>query len=324
MRRVLVGLVAAGVASCSTGLSRSERAETSLALASAGFEIDRREIEEITFVVASSGVVLDEQGLADIVDDVAIVFVGEQHDNALHHLAQREVVLAVRSRAEGFPVAIGAEMFTRADQDVIRSWEATEFDTAEFLERVGWDEGWGLPWDLYAPVLELALYEDIALVGLNAPTGISRAVYRGGLESLDDEQARWLPLPFGPVPDAYREYLVAAMAGHMPAPEGSGQERAAWEQSMENFVQAQRVWDESMAAALYEAYQGFGEEARHVVIAGAGHVRNGWGIESALRRYTDVAVLRVLCVTIDGSDAGRAELAEYVQSGAADVYCVTR
>jgi uncharacterized iron-regulated protein len=312
------------VAGCSTTLSRSARRDLVEELAVVGFDVPADQLDVVTFVDASSGMIVDQAGLAELVDDYAIVMVGERHDVAAHHLAQRDVVLAVRSRAEGFPVVIGAEMFAVDKQDLISRWEETEFDTATFLDMVGWDESWGVPWEVYAPVLELALYEDIALVGLNAPAGLSRAVYRGGIESLDEEQAQQLPLPFGPVPDAYREYLVGALAGHMPRPEGSGDDVAQWEASVENFVMAQRVWDESMAARLFEAYQGFGVEARHVVLAGGGHVRNGWGIESALRRYSDVAVLRVMCVSLDGSPESSAELRDLVATGAADLYCITR
>jgi uncharacterized iron-regulated protein len=197
--------------------------------------------------------------------DARIVYVGESHDAAAHHLAQAALIEA--ARAQGRPVVIAAEMFPWASASTTAAYSDAQLTTAAFVESIAWDEVWGFDWRLYAPVFELALERDVRLVGINAPEGASRAVFERGRAEVGDLFDASLPVGDDVVDPAYRAFLAESLTAHgMPA------DSPDFDDTLDRFVAAQRVWDRSMGGSIAALDAALPPATVIVVIVGAGHV----------------------------------------------------
>lgn len=116
----------------------------------------------------------------------------------------------------------------------------------------------------------MARERGLPIVALNLPHEVVRRVGREGEAALPPE----VPEPIPPPPEQ-EAMLRRAFRAHAHA-EKDGEEGFA------RFVRVQSLWDTAMAQAALEAS---GAEGLPVVIlAGAGHVTNGWGIAHRLAR----------------------------------------
>jgi hypothetical protein len=150
------------------------------------------------------------------------------------------------------------------------------------LAQTEYYDRWQFDYRLYAPILEFARGRGIPLVALNAPREISSKVAQEGIAGLSETERAQFPAQLERGLPGYRERLQAVFDEH---PE-------VQHMSFENFVEAQLIWDESMAerAARYlEAHPG----GHLVVLAGDGHVTRS-GIPARFTRRSGVEVVNVL------------------------------
>lgn len=207
---------------------------------------------------------------ADLLE-ARVVYVGEQHDRRDHHDIQLAILRALH--AEDPSLAIGMEMFESAFQGALDAWVAGEIDEAELRRSTEYDERWGYDFSLYRPILEFARVHRVPVIALNAPREITRAVARGGLEALGEEDHARLPELV--LDDArHRRLVEGALAAH----HGMGPEL------LERFYLVQVIWDESMAASIAEVMQRDDAPRRMVVFAGRMHVQGGLGIPKRAER----------------------------------------
>lgn len=268
---------------------------------------------------AATGCVLDRTALAARLAGARVVYVGEQHDVAAHHAFQAEVVeLVLAGSAEG-AVLVGFEMFNPSQQPVLEQWSdgALGTELARFLEAVDWAGSWKMDPALYAPLLMLGPRDGVRFVGLNAPRRLSRRVFEVGLDGLEPPERAELPAEFDLSDAGYRAYLREALLahGHGVTPDESDPQ---WQAMEQRFVEAQLVWDESMAENLAAALRSSTTPA--VVVAGGGHVQHRWGIPQRVqRRLGSVDDLVIVCEAI-ADEASWPTL----DPARAEIYCLTR
>lgn len=232
-------------------------------------------------------------------EGVSVVFVGEEHDDSLGHVAEMELLAAAYRRwgATGQPsphgggpdagetagaanvpeprsLVLSLEMFERDVQVVLDEYLAGLISEEHFLESAR-------PWERYAtdyrPMVEFARAHELPVVAANAPRRYVNLVAREGLGALDrlsDEALEYLPP--GPIPEASERYRAqwdsiaggAAAHAHMPP----------------HLLEAQTLWDAAMAHAVARAVDA---HPRALVLhyTGAFHVADGTGTPEALQAY---------------------------------------
>ena len=191
--------------------------------------------------------------------DSRVVLVGEAHDRFDHHLTQLELIC--RLHAADPDLAIGMEFFQQPFQQPLDDYVAGNGNTDTLLRDTEYFSRWRYDFRLYAPLLEFAREQRIPVIALNVPSEITRKIARQGRAALSAEERASLPSADAPVGDDYRARIRAVFDQH---PEVAGG-------NFDNFLAAQLLWDEGMAAhaADYLARH----PGRHmVVLAGAGHV----------------------------------------------------
>ena len=209
-----------------------------------------------------------EASFESMIDDLLearVVYVGEAHDREAHHQLQAAIVRALFERDPS--LAIGLEMVQRPFQEPLSAYVEGRIDEEELLVRVEWRQRWGFDFAMYRPLLEHAREHGIRVVALNAPKELTRAIARGGLDSLDEEMRAGL-VELDTADARHREMVREALSGH------GGMDEAR----LERFYLAQVVWDETMADSVARTLAAPGGPRRMVVLAGQMHVREGAGI----------------------------------------------
>jgi uncharacterized iron-regulated protein len=197
-----------------------------------------------------------------------VVLLGEDHTDIAQkefHARLLEAVAAVKP-----DLILGMEFFLRSDLELLTTWGNGELDGEDFLRRVGWYDRGGYRWEYYRPVMEAARSLGVPVVGLNVPREIPRAVNRGGLDGLTDEQQ----LEVGDVitdDSPQHRFLISRFFGETVAMLPPG-----W---FDNMYAAQSLWDVVMARSILGRLE---EGATMVVIAGSGHVAFELGISRRL------------------------------------------
>ena len=197
--------------------------------------------------------------------DADVVFLGEVHDNAEHHIQQARVIAALQ------PSAIVFEMIEPGQARTITP--AQRKDAVALEAHLAWeDRGWP-DFSMYFPLFYMS--QHAAIFGGAMPRDeVRRAVSEGGAAIFGD---------------------AAALFGlDQPLPEGEQERRNALQQAahcnalpediLPGMVEAQRLRDAALARAVVNALAQKGD-GPVVVIAGNGHVREDWGVPEALRHY---------------------------------------
>jgi uncharacterized iron-regulated protein len=241
-------------------------------------------------VHAATGRLLTEAELLDHLAHARVVYVGETHDSVEDHRVQLAVLRGLSDRVGG-KLALGLEMLKRPYQAQADAFVRGEADEAAFREV--WTESWG-HWELYAQLLRFAREKGIRLLALGAESRLTEAVRRHGVTGLPPEVAGRLPEMDLHDPH-HRAYLRAVFAGH-------GQGVAHFDP----FYRVQVLWDETMAETAARFLEGAGGDVRLVVLAGAGHVRFGFGVPRRLFRRLPVPYAVLLPVHVEVAEAKRA------------------
>jgi uncharacterized iron-regulated protein len=212
----------------------------------------------------SSARFIDRQGLVTRLARADFLLLGERHDNPDHHQLQEEILRSLI--ALGRRPAVGFEMFGLDDATAIADHlAAAPNDAAGLARAVNWNKrGWP-DWAMYQPIAEAALQAKLRIVATNLPLATARKMSRDGLAALEPSVSRALHLD-RPLSDV----MFAAMAADIRnAHCGYGSE-----ESVKAMVDVQRARDAQMAQSLIAA----GNPDGAILVAGAGHVRNDYGI----------------------------------------------
>lgn len=202
-----------------------------------------------------------------------VVYLGETHDDPRDHEAQLQIL---RSLHENNPkIAIAMEMFQRPYQDVMDRYLAGEISETQLVRDSEYMERWGFPWEYYGPIVRFARENGLPVLAANTPTEVTRRVAKSGLEGLEAEDKKYIP-PLAEIDtdnEGYRQMLLEVFRQHQ---HGTGD-------GFDRFVEAQVLWDETMAEAIAE-FLAANPDYQVVVIVGQGHVVYGYGIPSRVER----------------------------------------
>jgi len=215
---------------------------------------------------------IDRQSLVTRLARADFLLLGERHDNPDHHLLQAEVLRSLI--ALGRRPAVGFEMFGLDDASAIANHLAFAPNDAAGLGRaVNWNKSGWPDWAMYQPIAEAALQAKLRIVATNLPLATARKMSRDGLSALEPSVRRELGLD-RPLSDA----MFATMAADIR----NSHCGYASEESVKAMVGVQRARDAQMAQSLIAA----GDPDGAILVAGAGHVRNDYGIPVYLTAKT--------------------------------------
>jgi uncharacterized iron-regulated protein len=187
-----------------------------------------------------------------------VIYLGEIHDNPVHHETQAALVTALR------PSALVYEMLTA---EVAASLSPADLVSIEAFDRAtGWSQSGWPDLNMYWPIVDAS---DAAIYGAALPRDQARtAMKRGVVSSFGDGAALYgLASPLPADQQAEREALQ--MAAHCDA---------LPESLLPGMVALQRLRDAMLARAALVALDETGGPV--VVITGNGHARADWGAPS--------------------------------------------
>ena len=227
--------------------------------------IVRAQPEPRALVDGATGQSIDLESFLSVLRTKRVVYVGERHDEPADHGVQYAILRELhRDEAS---LAIGMEMFQVPFQEPLDQWSAGRIDETVLRRETEYDERWGYDFSMLRPILEYARSRGVEVVALNAPREIAFAVAQGGVASLDPELAATLP----------ELDLEDVEHRAMFDSEFDIGEHGA-EETVEQYYQAQVVWDETMGARVAETLSRSDGPAKMVVFAGRVHVQRGLGI----------------------------------------------
>lgn len=237
----------------------------------------------IMAVILAAAPLVAEQIMPDRLDQlpqVDVVFVGETHDNAVHHLNQARAVAAVS------PAAMVFEMLTPQQAALM---PADRADAVALEKILGWNAAGWPDFAMYYPIFAAAPAARIYGADV-ADADVKRAVSLGAAVVFGIDAARYgLTLALPPVDQAAR--VAEQQTAHCDAlPPGL----------LPGMVQVQRLRDAALARAVIQAVAETGGPV--VVITGSGHARRDRGVPAVLRLAAPT--LRVLAIGQFSADPG--------------------
>lgn len=246
----------------------------------------------------------DRQNILESLKTANIIYLGETHDNTLDHQAQFDILQILHQHNP--QIAIAMEMFQRPYQSVIDQYLAGEISETQLVRDTEYLQRWGFPWKYYAPILRFARDNQLPVLAINTPTEVTRQVATAGLASLQAEHKRYIP-PIDEIKtdnEDYRQMLYNIYRQHQH--QGS-------EGGFDRFVEAQVLWDETMASAIADFVQA-NPDFTVVVIVGKGHVVYNHGIPSRVeRRLADSTIVqRSVLFQSPDQDSLPANIADFI------------
>ncbi|NGZ86642.1 ChaN family lipoprotein [Duganella sp. SAP-35] len=236
---------------------------------------------------ASGGKPVAAPVVAAVADNPQVLLLGEVHDNAEGHKLRYELL---RRRVEaGWRPAIVMEQFDRENQDALTQAQKGCLDAQCVIRVVGgprWD------WQLYYPVIQLALTYQLPLVAANLSRADASRVVRDGVRATFDPKSIQdyhldQPLP-ADIRSAQQQEIVVGHCNMLP------------EMMVGGMVDAQVARDIWMAKIVRE------QRPRDVVlIAGNGHVRKDIGVARWINQTAPTLTVRSIGFIENGDNGGR-------------------
>lgn len=225
---------------------------------------------------------LSREQCRELLQDAAYVLLGEGHTVACDHVVQARVIEMLGETPRHW--AVGLEMLGAEFQPVLDEVNKTPLELARDLPRLektlGWSENWGYGFALYAPPLQAALRAGMPLFALNVQRDVLLALRKKGRERMTPEQAAWLPERIIPPLPEQQDELLKVFTLHQEFMTGKAADHAVLQERLQRFFTVQSIWDTAMALRAKEARQDTGRPV--IILAGSGHVENGWGIAHRL------------------------------------------
>ncbi len=249
--------------------------------------------------------------------DTDVVLVGEEHDDAVGHLFEAELLGAAYRRLQaedGRDVILSLEMFERDVQYILAEYLDGTISETHFLSS-------SRPWDdyedRYRPLVEFCKAHGLTVIAANAPRRYVNRVSREGPESLHALSATAKsflpPLPYPEPSIEYRAQWDALMveADEAEADDADADEAEADDADADeaptpqhyamspNVIYSQALWDAAMGHAVTSAL-GANPGALVIHMAGSFHVQRGTGIPERIEDYgPGTRVLSIVMVAVD-------------------------
>jgi len=222
-----------------------------------------------SFYDCAAGGEVTAEGMVEMMSRARVVLLGEEHTSMEQKLLHAEVLEGLAGKVPG--LVLGMEFFERGDDDALARFSRGELDEEALLRETDWYGRGTYRFEYYRPVMDAARRHGIRVVGLNVSRAIARAVNRGGLGALSEEQ-RLLVGGVETDGSPQHRYLVSRYFGDTVA-----EMPGSW---VDNMYAAQCLWDVVMARSILA---NLGEGETMVVVAGSGHVAYDLGIARRIR-----------------------------------------
>jgi uncharacterized iron-regulated protein len=259
-------------------------------------------LEELPGGAATSKLAPFEQIIAQL-SNARVVYVGENHTSFSDHILQLRIIEALHKVNPH--LAIGMEMFPASSQPALDKYTlgTEEIDERTFLKESDYYNVWGYDYRYFREILHFARENKLPVVGLNLDRQIVSEVFRSGnTDSLDKEIKKKLPLDRNLDMQGYSERLSFMHNIHMQGSHGSGAESG--------FIQAQGIWDETMAENIATFLVNH-PEYRMVVLAGSQHTRKDSAIPPRVARRVQVEQASVLNIYNENPPTNLNQVADY-------------
>jgi uncharacterized iron-regulated protein len=227
----------------------------------------------------------------EVIQDLAqanVVYLGETHDSPADHKAQLDIIQQLYQKDP--KLAIGMEMFQRPYQPFIERYLQGKLTEEELQKESEYEKRWGFPWENYAPILRFAKDKQIPVLALNTPTEVTKKVSRDGLDSLKANDKNFIP-PLSEIRIDNAKYRTLLKESYEKLHEHqkgrTKKSKPRNPQVFEHFLQAQVLWDETMAAVIAQFLRN-NPDSYVVVLAGQGHIVYGYGIPSRVARRINI------------------------------------
>jgi uncharacterized iron-regulated protein len=201
------------------------------------------------------GTVPFDDFIADLKES-RLIYIGEIHPLKSHHDIQLKIIKELYRKNPN--LTVGMEMFDRTYQPLLDKWSEGSLERKIFIGRSHWYANWKYDFELYSDILEFLKENRIRLVGLNIPFHIPAKISTGGIDSLSEDEKKYLPHNIYGTDSAHREYVEKIF----------GQHKIKGRDDFENFYMAQCVWDDIMAETANNNLK----DGVMAVIAGNGHI----------------------------------------------------
>jgi len=276
---------------------------------------------ENQIIETSTRRIVSQNELLARVNEQDVVYLGEEHHNRFHIEISLTILrhLIAMSRR---PV-LAMEMFGWDSQTALDQYVSPiGLPKSELLDKLRWQQNWGGPFEDYEALALFARDQHLALIAMNPPKGLVRAVAKQGIEQArrDDEMIRWHMDDETVVDDAeYRSRILGQLrACHDGGPDAMYQ--AMYEASM--------VRDEGMARTVAEQVQRIRNAHDRlagpvVSYTGGGHIQYNLPVPKRVARRT-VGSVRQLTIYMTSYDTTRRnEVLEMIGENIADYVWLT-
>jgi len=204
-----------------------------------------------------------------------VVFIGENHEHSVAQQLELRILEALwlSSQRQNRQLLLSLEFLDRSQQHVLN--EAMLRDEIESV----------VP-EPYVPLVRFARTNNLAVLAANAPRSITSRVAKQGqqavMETLSPKERAWCaPTPWPAPSNAYSEAFQAIMQQVMRPDPSSAQ---AQQERMQRMLQAQSLWDATMAFSIAEALERY-PKAQVLHVTGFFHVSNRLGTVEMLAHY---------------------------------------
>jgi len=262
-----------------------------------------RELEKLPAGLPATAISSFAQIVSQL-DTAKVIYVGENHTAAADHRLQLRIIEALYQTDK--KLAIGMEMFPTSAQDALDAYTRVEPKTDErtFLQQSGYFDVWGYDFRFYRDILKFARQHNLPVKGLNLDRDIVSEVFKsGGTSSLSPDVKQSLPATRDLSLAGYSEQLRMIFAAHADIGHGSGE--------ISGFIQAQALWDETMAENIVRFLQAH-PDYRMVVLGGNQHTRKDFGIPPRVARRLPVPQISIINISSDPGSGSLADIADFV------------
>ena len=233
-----------------------------------------------------------------------VVYIGETHTSMVDHRLQLRIIEAMYQHNPD--MAIGMEMFPTTSQAALDAYTIgpTGIDERSFLKDSRYFQVWRYDYRNYREIINFARAKRLPIIGLNLENETVSTVFKtGSVDALPEIIKKSLPVDRDLGVPGYADWLGVMHDMHAGAGHGSG--------SLGGFLQAQALWDETMAqniATYLQEHPG----RRMAVLAGSQHSRRDTGIPPRLLRRLPVKQATVMNIS-EGETAGNlAKMADFL------------
>lgn len=170
-------------------------------------------------------------------DEADVILFGEQHNDAVVHWLQLQLVKSLHNKS---PLMLGAEMFESDNQVILNEYLAGLITHQQFITEA---KVWKNHKTDYQPLLDFAKENNLPFVATNIPRRYASLVNREGLEGLDQlssEAKAWiapLPIEVDLTLSGYA-WMIETMGGHAQGdPANIAKAQASKDATMAHFIE---------------------------------------------------------------------------------------